>query len=270
MKFKTKYLLLALLMLIILILIIFVCLQLNQYQNNDGSSVAVSNSEDDTISDDEDEQIIEEEKDPRLSELKNDAWEYLMSVSAENNIELDTNKGVILGAYYNHKNVLEVYFYMRDYSIEDRMLMFHKLAYYIQDWINDNYSDEELPFYMIDCRREQDNWTMLVDGYIYFTNYDRWYMEYAKPARSMYWVDLQVNYTEDNYEGLSFDGITFLRTSNGSNRMMEDYSVLKHFPDLERVEIPMLISKTDEEIEAFIEEIKQYLPPDCEIEIDQY
>lgn len=263
MKFKTKNLLLALLILIVLILAVFVCLKLSQHnQNNDGPSVAVSNNEDDTIPDDE--------GDPIFRELSNDVTEYLAVVCAENNIDLDIDEVVSIGGYYDYKNVLIISFYVSDGYFDDRMLLSHNVAYYIQDWINANYSDEELPLYRIECYRGHDNWSMLVEGYIDFANYDCWYDRDAKPARSMYCVDLQVNYTEENYEGLSFDGITFLRTSNAAERMVEDYSVLKHFPDLERVVISMLISKTDEEIEAFIEEIKQYLPPDCEIEIDQY
>lgn len=269
MKFRTKYMLLALLMLLTILLIVYVCLQLNQYQNNDGSSVAVSNSEDDTISDDEGEQIIAEEKDPRLRELTNDVMEYLADVCDEKNIDFGS-KGVSIAAFYSYDNTLIIRFYVRYGCSYEHMLLCHNVAYYIQDWINDNYSDEELPLYRIECKRDRDNWSMLVEGYIDFANYDCWYDRDAKPARSIYCVDLQVNYTEENYEGLSFDGITFLCTSHGSNRMMEDYSVLKHFPDLERVRIPMLISKTDEEMDEFIEEIKQYLPPDCEIEIDQY
>ncbi len=265
MKFRTKYLLLALLMLLIILLIVFVCLHLNQHQNNTETSAAVSENEDGDVS--------EDEKDLRLSDLSKDAEKYLAVICAENNIDLNIGEDAsICGDYYhyNRREVLEITFHLEGCDFDERILLFHNVAYYIDNWIGDNYSDEEIPLYIIHCYENNAPWSTPLNCTIKFANFDcHLNIEYAKPARSMCWVDLQVNYTEDNYEGLSFDGITFLRTSHMVEKRMEDYSVLKHFPDLERVEIPLVAPKTDEEIEELIEEIKQYIPPDCEIEIDE-
>lgn len=253
-------------MLVTILLIVFVCLQLNQHQNNAETSAAVSENEDGNVS--------EDEKDPRLHDLSKDAEEYLAAICAENNIDLNIGEDAsICGDYYhyNRREVLEITFYLKGCDFDERILLFHNVAYYIENWIDDNYSNEELPLYIIHCYENNAAWSTPLNCTIKFANFDcHLNIKYAKPERSMYYVDLQVNYIESYYEELSFKGITHLRTSHMVEKRMEDYSVLKHFPDLERVEIPMLISKTDEEIEAFIEEIKQYLPPDCEIEIDQY
>ncbi len=145
-------------------------------------------------------------------------------------------------------------------------MLTRNVAYYIQDWINDNYSVEETSLYLIKCWENHSPSPLPSNGYISFSNFDCFNfrdIEDAKPTRSIEYVDLQVSYDESNYRDLSFEGITYLRT--GTNKLIEDFSELKYFPNLEIVEFPIPVPKTDEEIDKLIDNVKQYCPTDCNI-----
>ncbi len=210
-----------------------------------------------------------ESEDGLLVNISRNAKEYLAALCADNNIELNIKEDTYIGWYYDRWNVLHITFCAKDcYDVYNRLLIMHNVAYYIRDWINDNYSVEETPLYQIICWENYFSSYLPSDGYIEFANFNSVNhsdIEDATPARSIEFVDLQVSYDESSYRDLSFEGITHLRTGTTAERLTEDFSALKHFPDLEKVEIPILMPKTDEEINEFINDIKQYCPSDCDV-----
>lgn len=252
MKLKTKYILPILL---ILTLIVSIC---------SVSQLLQSGADDSTPPD----AVLENEDDP-LVNMSRDTKEYLAALCADNNIELNVKKDTYIGWYYDVWNILNISFCAKDLYVHDRLLIMRNVAYYIQDWINDNYSVEETPLYRIECEENYFSSYLPSDGYICFSNFNCFNnycdIKDAKPARSIEYVDLQVRYDESSYRDLSFEGITHLCTGTRVERLTKDFSVLKHFPDLENVVIPILTSKTDEEINEFIDDVKQYCPSDCDI-----
>lgn len=242
MKLKTKYILPILL---ILTLIVLGCSALQLLQ---------SGADDSTPPD----AVLENEDDP-LVNMSRDTKEYLAALCADNNIELNVKEDTYIGWYYDFRNILNISFYAKDCYVHDRLLIMRNVAYYIQDWINDNYSVEETPLYEIQCW-EYFSSPLPSNGYIRFSNFNCFNyrdIEDAKPARSIEYVHLQVNYNESSYRDLSFEGITHLCTGTTAEKLTEDLSVLKHFPDLENFEIPIIVSKTDEEIGELIDNVKQ-------------
>lgn len=211
---------------------------------------------------------VSENEDGLLVNMTRGAKEYLAAFCADNNIELNIKEDTYIGWYYDCWNILNITFCAKDCYVHDRLLIMRNVAYYIQDWINDNYSVEETPLYQITCWENYFSSSLPSNGYIGFSNFNCFNfrdIEDAKPARSIEYVDLQVRYGESDYGALSFEGVTNLRTGTETERLTEDFSVLKHFPDLENVEIPILTPKTDEEIGEFINDVKQYCPLDCDV-----
>ena len=205
-------------------------------------------------------------EDSRLSDMSRDTKKYLADLCADNDINLDIKEDVHIGWYYYHPNILIISFDTRNIAVFNRVLIMRNVGYYIQDWINENYSVEETPLYEIHCCANYTNASTLSDEYIRFANFNCFHyrdIDEAKPARSIEYVDLQVNFGESRYEGISFEGVKHLQTEHIS--VMEDYGALKYFPDLESVMIPIITPKTDEEIREFVDSIKQYCPPGCEI-----
>lgn len=218
--------------------------------------------------DDSNPPTVVSEEDRLLGNLSRDAKAYLADFCADNNIELNIKEDTYIGWYYGSWNILNISFCVNNCYGHGRLSIMRNAAYYIQDWINDNYSVEETPLYEITCRENYRSSYLPSDGYISFSNFYCFTfrdIEDAKPARSIEYVDLQVRYDESIYRDLSFEGITHLRTGTEAERLTEDFSVLRHFPDLEKVDIPILIPKTDEEINAFIDDVKQYCPSDCDV-----
>lgn len=202
-----------------------------------------------------------------LVNMSRDAKDHLAALCADNNIKLNIKEDTYIGWYYDSWNILNITFCTKNCYGHDRLLIMCNAAYYIRDWINDNYSIEETPLYQIQCWENYSS-PLPSNGYISFSNFYCFTfrdIEDAKPARSIEYVDLQVRYDESIYRDLSFEGITHLRTGTEAERLTEDFSVLKHFPDLEKVDIPILTPKTDEEINEFIDDVKQYCPSDCDI-----
>lgn len=212
---------------------------------------------------------VSENEDGLFVNMSRDAKEYLAAFCADNNIELNIKEDTYIGWYYDCWNVLRITFFAKNcYDVCNRLLIMRNVAYYIQDWINDNYSVEETPLYQITCWENYFSSSLPSNGYIEFANFNSVNhrdIEDAMPARSIEYVDLQVRYGESDYGALSFEGVTNLRTGTETERLTEDFSVLKHFPDLENVEIPILTPKTDEEIGEFIDDVKQYCPLDCDV-----
>lgn len=211
---------------------------------------------------------VSENEDSLLGNMSRDVKEYLATLCADNNIEFSIKEDTYIGWYYNRWNILHISFYAKDCCVHDRLLIIRNVAYYIQDWINDNYSVEETSLYQIKCWENYFPSALPSNGYISFSNFNCFNfrdIEDAKPARSIEYVDLQVSYNESSYRDFSFEGVTHLRTGTSAERLTEDFSVLKHFPDLENVMIPILMPKTDEEINDFIDDVKQYCPSDCNV-----
>ncbi len=257
MKLQTKYIFPIL---IILTLIVTGCSasQLPQSRIDDSNSHVAVLKNDDSL----------------LADMSHDAKKYLAVLCADNNIELNIKEDTYIGWYYDYWNILNISFRVKNCSAHERLLIMRNVAYYIQDWINDNYSTEETPLYEITCWENYLQTSLPYNGYISFSNFYSFNfrnIEDAKPSRSIEYVKLQVNYTKSEYEGIFFEGITHLRTATQAERFLEDYRVLEHFPDLKNVEIPMLIPppKTQDDVDKFVENIKQYCPCDCIIEVNK-
>lgn len=249
MKLKTKYILLVLLIITLI------------FPSCSASKLQQGGADDSTPSAD-----VSENEDSLLGNMSRDTKMYLADFCADNDINLNIKEDVLINWYYDYHNILNISFDTRNIAVFDRLLIMRNVGYYIQDWINENYSVEGTPLYEIQCCANYTSSSTQPDEYIRFANFNCLHhrdIDEAKPARSIEYVDLQVNYGESRYQDIFFEGVKHLQTEHTS--VMEDFSPLKHFLDLESVTIPIITPKTDEEIRELVDSVKQYCPPDCEI-----
>ena len=80
---------------------------------------------------------------------------------------------------------------------------------------------------------------------------------------NFFYFHLNDIYSINHYDGIIFENVTILESPTTSEAHMDDFSDLLHFPNLQVLYYNVLSADFDEDI--FIQEIKQFIPPDCEI-----